>query len=131
MQLVKSSRILSLLCLFVLLPSLQASTKHKKTRSHTATAKATSPAAAATITLKDGRLARIENGRVMLAQSSGKYVVAAPGRYSTRDGKFLLIGNEGRLTNSTNLKVEAAPQPEKKRTAPTSNGVYHQTGSHL
>jgi hypothetical protein len=117
---------------FAVVPALHAQTKHDKKSSHAAAANsATSAGAASAFTLNDGRLARIDDSRVSLAKPGGKYTSAAAGRYSTREGKLLLVGNDGRLKNSTTLPVEVPPQPEVKRTTARSNGQYHQTGSNL
>jgi hypothetical protein len=127
---VKSFKIAASLFLVLLLPSVRAA-EHKKGAKHTTATKTSSAASAATsVTLKDGRVATIENGRVTLAQG-GKQVPAPGGRYTTREGKVLLVGNDGRLTNSASLKAEAPPQPEMKRATPTNNGPRRQTGSNI
>ncbi|MFL6527636.1 MAG: hypothetical protein ACJ8IQ_06020 [Chthoniobacterales bacterium] len=126
----KSYKIAASLLLIVVLPSLHAA-DHKQGAKHATATKTSSAASSATsVTLNDGRAATIENGRVMLAQG-GKQVPAPGGRYTTREGKVLLVGNDGRLTNSASLKAEAPPQPEMKRAVPSRNGQLHQTGSNL
>lgn len=121
---------IAVLFVIVALPSLHAADQ-KKERAKTTTTKSASPATSVkSVTLKDGRIVTIENGRVMLAQG-GKPTLMPGGRYITREGKVLLVGNEGRLTNSASLKAEAPPEPEQKRATPTSSGQRHQTGSNL
>src|SRR4051812_49395312 len=127
---VKSFKIAAFLFLIVLLPSLRASDHKHGAKDAVATKTSSAASAATSVTLKDGRVATIENGRVMLAQG-GKQVPAPGGRYTTREGTVLLVGNDGRLTNSASLKAEAPPQPEMKRATPTSNGPRRQTGSNI
>jgi hypothetical protein len=127
---VKFFIIASFLSVTIALPALRAADP-KKGKSGAAVSKSAKAAVTKkSVTLKDGRVAVIENGLVTFAQG-GKPVAAPSGRYTTREGKVLLVGNEGRLTNSESLKAEPPPQPEAKRVAPASNGQRHQTGSNL
>ena len=84
------------------------------------------------VTLRDGRHGMVVNGRLMLLRKGGKSHPASSGRYTTQEGKLLVVGTEGRLEADTSASQTASkPQPEKKREAPSVNSSYHQTGTHL